>query len=845
MRDLLVLPAEGISLLAAAPLVELWSGTWPYLLMLLGFSLIVFVHELGHFMVAKWADVKVDRFAIGFGREIFGFTRGETRYSFNILPLGGYVKMLGQEDFDDKSKELQFGDDPRSFINKPVGRRMAIVSAGVVMNVLFACLVFMVVFLIGMEAIGTHIGFVEPDSPADRAGLLPGDKIVRINGERMLEFRDVTMAIQLAPPHEGVEFLVERGGKLQPPVYVKPDYRRPESTRDARRQVIGILYGFSREVMVVSPFLDRSREDTPHVGDLIAEVDGTTVTDENINQMRDMLAYAHEVYVERKDASNPTAPPRRVRVRIEPLVAIWPSDSRDRGSINVLGLGPLMRFDAVDASGRASLGGLEVGDTILGFDDVDFPDYAQITRSIRDNPERDVAYVVQKADGRIVEGFVRPKRVRFGAGTIQALCESVNGAGIEDHDETPEEPPSTAPTGTGPRAKFAKVRIGGSAARAGIANGDRIVHLAGIDRPSCGQVNAAIRNAAGRALPVVGLKADGSTLLTSVVPEESGSLDASYMLVADDVLRVGRIVESLAGRPSPAAKAGIPSGSRILRVEEKPIRTWVELIGLFREHAGTTVSLAYEPPQGGEAVAPFEIPRSLRTLLEVGPEARILSIDGQPTVTARTGRGMEEVHVGYHEGTRSFLTELIGRRQVPVAYRANPLSPVLTAHVDVTEDMVDPWLGRITFAPSVDIGPETTLLKGANALDAIRIGAHKTYQFILNVYIIIKRMVFSRTIGLESMSGPLGIVSIGGQIARAGLVEFLYFLAIISANLAVINFLPLPIVDGGLMVFLLIEKIKGSPVSLRVQVATQMIGLFLIIGVFLFVTYNDALRLWG
>ena len=70
-------------------------------------------------------------------------------------------------------------------------------------------------------------------------------------------------------------------------------------------------------------------------------------------------------------------------------------------------------------------------------------------------------------------------------------------------------------------------------------------------------------------------------------------------------------------------------------------------------------------------------------------------------------------------------------------------------------------------------------------------------------------------------------------------------MAIISANLAVLNFLPLPIVDGGLMVFLVIEKIKGTPVSLRVQVATQMIGIFLIAGIFLYVTFNDAMRLWG
>jgi len=151
-----------------------WDKVWPYLVMLAGFSIIVFVHELGHFAVAKWAGVRVERFAIGFGRELFGFTRGETRYSFNVLPLGGYVKMLGQEDFDDKSNEWKFKDDPRSFANKPVGHRMAIVSAGVIMNTLFACLLFMIIFLVGVETVTPRIAAIESDSPAEKAGLLPG-----------------------------------------------------------------------------------------------------------------------------------------------------------------------------------------------------------------------------------------------------------------------------------------------------------------------------------------------------------------------------------------------------------------------------------------------------------------------------------------------------------------------------------------------------------------------------------------------------------------------------------------------------------------------------------------------
>ena len=211
----------------------------------------------------------------------------------------------------------------------------------------------------------------------------------------------------------------------------------------------------------------------------------------------------------------------------------------------------------------------------------------------------------------------------------------------------------------------------------------------------------------------------------------------------------------------------------------------------------------------------------------------------------QTARGSETLSVRYHEGMRAFLTELIGRTNVPVEYRENPLSSLKTKTIDVTPDMVDSWVGRIAFSPNIDVAEETRLLKGENALDAVWIGMHKTYYFIRMVYRTMQRMIFSRSVSVEQMSGPLGIIDMGGQIARTGLVQFLFFLAMISANLAVINFLPLPIVDGGLMIFLIIEKIKGAPVSLRVQVATQMIGLFLIVGLFLFVTYQDVVRMWG
>ena len=818
-------------LVAQSAFGGIWDSIWPYLLMVFGFSFIVFIHELGHFAVAKWAGVRVERFAVGFGQELFGFTRGETRYSLNILPLGGYVKMLGQEDFDDKSAELMFKEDPRSFVNKPVGHRMAIVSAGVIMNVILAGVLFMVVFMIGMQAMAPRIGFVEPDSPADIAGLMPGDVIDRVNGEKIHEFRDVSMAIQLAAPHDPIEFLVKRDGDTIKPIYVKPDYRRPENTREPRRQVIGIAPGVTREIMMVGLDPSVSEDERPRIGDKIVAVDGTEVNDSNINGVREILVSANEVWIERKDPKNPDAPAKRVRVRIPPQLAIYPADSRDPDSISILGLTPLMRFGQVDPKGRAALAGIEVGDTILSFDDVAFPTKSVITRGIADNSEFDVPFKVRKADGRLVEGFVRPKRNRVGPGTIQAIVLSI---------------PESESNESGGQARIGDVRRGGRAYRAGLEKGDTITRIDKSANPTLSEINRIVRSKPEKAVEIEVRRADGRVVSVDMVPSLPGSIDANYTLVADDVLTTAAPLAAVNGQPTPAVAAGIPTGATISAINDEPVSRWRELVNLFRRHAGKSVRMTYTAAGEKTAqTADFRIPMDLRTALGVGPESRIISIDGRRTYTISTSRGEEEAHVGYHDAMRALLTSLIGQKSVPVVYRRNALAEPETGHVNVTADMIDPWLGRIAYAPNVDVGIEPTLLKGENAWQALQIGVHKTWYFILQVYETINRMVFSGSVAAENMSGPLGIVSIGGQIARAGFVEFLFFMAIISANLAVINFLPLPIVDGGLMVFLLIEKIKGSPVSLRVQVATQVIGLFLIIGMFLFVTYNDVLRIWG
>jgi membrane-associated protease RseP (regulator of RpoE activity) len=844
-----VSPAEVQPIAFLQPLLNLWNGVWPYLLMLVGFSAIVFVHELGHFAVAKWVGVRVERFAIGFGRELFGFTKGETRYSFNLLPLGGYVKMLGQEDFDDKANELKFKEDPRSFVNKPVGHRMAIVSAGVIMNLIFAFLLFMVVFMIGKEEIGTRIGLVRPDTPAERAGLQPGDRIKQINGRDMLEFMDVTMAVMLAEPHEPIEFVVERQGELVGPIKIDPEYVYPESAQESRRLAVGFEPGFTPEIVAVGPNFDPLNPRHPRSGDVLVEVDGQEVTKDNANEFFNLLAYNRgPVIVERKDESNPSAPPKRVEVEIPPNLSLYPANSGDSDSVSVLGFAPLMRVAQVDAGGRAYYGGLREGDTVLVWDDRLYPSYADINDSVRANAQEDIFVKVQRADGDVKTLFIRPERNSRGPGTMQARLVNIpleeRRSSKSGRDDANESATGGAEAGAASQARVrvARVQSGGVAERAGLEPGDEIIACGDLRYPSYRDVELAVRQHRDKRLELTVRKPSGRQQEVTVEPVAPGLIKAGFML-ADDLPRVGRPVPHLAGKPSPAVLAGVPAGATIESVAGTTIDSWVEFVDTLTAHAGDSVPLVYQDDSGASHKTELTIPNCLRTLLGVGPQAQILSVNGEENVTRTVGGRERQRPIGGHAQLGRALRDLVGQT-VTVEYRANMLAPLQSKDVKISEGMVDPWLGRIAYQSNIRLPYERTLVKGDNALEAIMIGIHKTHYFVVQVYTMIDR-IFSRSVALDQLSGPLGIVSIGGQIAQTDLTRFLFFLALISANLAVINFLPLPIVDGGLMVFLIIEKIKGSPVSVAVQVATQTIGLVLIIGAFIYVTFNDVLKMFG
>lgn len=172
-----------------------------------GLAALIFVHELGHFLVARKCGVVVEKFSIGFGPKILGYTSGGTEYLLSAIPLGGYVKMKG-EDYEEDSLHQE-----GSFAGATVQRRMAIAFAGPLFNILFAIAIYWVVYLSGVQTLGLVTGTIRPESPALAAGLQIGDKIVKID-DQPVKFWDQLQNIVHASPGKSLDFQVERDSSL-------------------------------------------------------------------------------------------------------------------------------------------------------------------------------------------------------------------------------------------------------------------------------------------------------------------------------------------------------------------------------------------------------------------------------------------------------------------------------------------------------------------------------------------------------------------------------------------------------------------------------------------------------
>lgn len=184
-------------------LQSIFSSIGPFFILL---GLLIFVHELGHFLVAKFFNVRVEVFSLGFGKKIFQFVRGETTYCISLVPLGGYVKMYG----DDPTMNVPEDLKNRSFLHKPVGQRIAIVLAGPLMNFFFAMFLFFVIAQVGDSLPGGQIGDIATDTQAYKDGFRSGDTILSINDKPMKLWSEIKNSIEDSP-NQPLRFHVQRG----------------------------------------------------------------------------------------------------------------------------------------------------------------------------------------------------------------------------------------------------------------------------------------------------------------------------------------------------------------------------------------------------------------------------------------------------------------------------------------------------------------------------------------------------------------------------------------------------------------------------------------------------------
>lgn len=709
----------------------LLSTTVDLLLVIFGFGMIIFLHELGHFLAARWAGIRVMAFAIGFGpalvsfRKGFGLVKGSseprflaaadrgeargvspTEYRLNVLPFGGYVKMLGQDDADPTA----VSDAPDSYQRCKVWKRMVVISAGVIANLVTAALLFVFVFMVGLRTEPPLIGRVEPGSAAAKAvatngeamgvvapGLQPGDAITSVNGKRPRSFNDLVLASAMARRGDEIRLTVERDGVARPLHFSV----LPEVSELSKLLELGVEPARSNRL-----FSPKRRAE----GELFAARLGA-------------MGFAGVEPGMALIAAGPAGDVRPVRVAAE------------------------IESAAQRAAGR------------------------EMEFHFAHEGEEAVVIARAKPRARLQQGLAP------GPGGKEALVEHL--------------------LGFVPLMTVADAGVRG--AEQGLRAGDVFVRLGTVEYPSLLQGISEIRAHKGRSIDIVVRRKD-----------REGERE-----VAREV--------SLRASVTSKGTIGFAPG---------------ETTGESAELA-TPLASVREVRRGAE---PAATPASGLRLL---PGSVVLSAAGQEIANFNDLRAaLLSATAPAHRASGAAAVEVRVAEPIPSAEGGERLTRRLTLDLSLQDIRA---LHELGWSSPLSVGafePVQSKLKADGPIDAVRTGLHETHRVMMMTYTTFLRL-FEGSVKVEHLKGPVGIAHLGTMVADRGLIWLVFFLALISVNLAVINFLPLPIVDGGQFIFLLLEQIRGRPVPAAVQNVATLAGLALIGSVFLIVTFNDVANLFG
>jgi len=511
----------------------------------LGFGFIVFIHELGHFLAAKLSGVKVKAFSLGFPPTVLHKKVGETDYRLGLIPVGGYVSMLGEEPGESGAAE-----DPRALNNAPRWKRAIIFLAGVGMNVLSAIVIYLIASTVGIEVTSPVVGGTAALSPARTAGLLPGDRILSIDGDSVESY-------------EAHQWMVTYGGINDP----KHKFEVRIKDRDEPVMIASTRGGSGLpQLGIIPPVLTKLgelRKGCPAAaaglrqGDTIVAVNGTPVRflDPCDELLRPLLDQPFTLTVERPTATveigatRSTGPQtERVDIQVDPQAIRQPD----------YGFTPLPRIGRVLDDSAAQTAGIEVGDYIVQIGSARHPEHREITRIIQAGGGNPIAIQVWRG-GKIIDLQATPRR-DDGLGYILL--------GVAFGTE-PEKP--------------SLVRAGkaGAATDAGIPDGSRIVSVAGKDTGTWERLVNQLDEAGGRPVEVTFQAPGGTDTQTVTVTPRMAPPDTFF--VGADIASDGVLSEQLIlSNPLKALGYGLTRIQRVVGLQ------YVTIKGMFTRQVKAT-----------------------------------------------------------------------------------------------------------------------------------------------------------------------------------------------------------------------------------------------------------------